>query len=146
MMDSKRGDVVMLLFPHSDLVTAKRRPALIVQSDNIITGIDQKVVAMMTSNLQRTGLTRVKVEAQSETGRAMGIQIDSVSVIVCDNLATVLNAQIDTMIGHCPIMPTVDVALRTVLALHEAQPHTPTEQKPAAQTNEQTADQTNFST
>ncbi len=95
-MNYKRGDVVMLLFPHSDLITAKRRPALIVQSDNISTGIAQKVVAMMTSNLQRTGSTRVKVDAQSEAGRAMGIQIDS--VIVCDNLATVLNAQIDTMI------------------------------------------------
>jgi hypothetical protein len=57
----------------------------------------------------------VLVEAQSETGKAMGIQIDS--VIVCDNLATVLNAQIDEVIGHCPIMQDVDVALRTTLAL-----------------------------
>jgi len=55
-MNYKRGDVVMLLFPHSDLITAKRRPALIVQSDNIATGIAQKVVAMMTSNLQRIWL------------------------------------------------------------------------------------------
>ena len=111
----KRGNVVMLLFPHSDLVTAKRRPALIVQSDHITTGIAQRVVAMMTSNLLRTGATRVFVEAQSETGRAMGIQVDS--VIVCDNLATVLDAQIDAVIGHCPIMQNVEIALKTVLAL-----------------------------
>lgn len=114
-MSYKRGDVVLLLFPHSDLLTAKRRPALIVQSDNIDTGIQQKVVAMMTSNLLRTGPTRVQVEAQSVTGKAMGIQVDS--VIVCDNLATVLNAQIDTLLGHCPAMQEVEVALRATLAL-----------------------------
>ncbi|MCI0555446.1 MAG: type II toxin-antitoxin system PemK/MazF family toxin [Anaerolineae bacterium] len=115
MMSYSRGDVVLLLFPHSDLLTAKRRPALIVQSDNIDTGIQQKVVAMMTSNLLRTGPTRVQVEAQSATGKAMGIQVDS--AIVCDNLATVLNAQIDALLGHCPIMQEVDVALRATLAL-----------------------------
>jgi len=48
-------------------------------------------------------------------------------------LATVLNAQIDTMIGHCPIMPTVDVALRTVLALHETEPNPPADKKPTDQ-------------
>lgn len=114
-MSYKRGDVVLLLFPHSDLLTAKRRPALIVQSDNIDTGIQQKVVAMMTSNLLRTGPTRVQVEAQSATGKAMGIQVDS--AIVCDNLATVLNAQIDKLLGHCPVMQDVEVALRATLAL-----------------------------
>jgi len=61
----------------------------------------------------------------------MGIQIDS--VIVCDNLATVLNAQIDTMIGHCPIMPIVDVALKTILALHETEPNPPADKKPTDQ-------------
>jgi len=114
-MSYKRGDVVLLLFPHSDLVTAKRRPALIVQSDKIETGIAQKVVVMMTSNLRRTGPTRVRVEAHSETGKIMGIEVDS--VIVCDNLATVLNAQIDEVVGHCPIMQEVETALRATLAL-----------------------------
>jgi mRNA interferase MazF len=115
MMSYNRGDVVLLLFPHSDLMTAKRRPALIVQSDEIETGISQKVVAMMTTNLLRTGNTRVLVRAQSETGKAMGIDVDS--IVVCDNLATVLNAQIDQLLGHCPIMAQVDDALRTTLAL-----------------------------
>ncbi len=114
-MSSKRGDVVLLLFPHLDLLTAKRRPALIVQADEIETGISQKIVAMMTSNLQRTGNTRVLVRAESETGRAMGIDIDS--VIVCDNLATVLDTQVDQLLGRCPMMPEVNVTLRVALAL-----------------------------
>lgn len=114
-MSFKHGDVVLLLFPHSDLLTAKRRPALIVQSDKIDTSIPQKIVAMITSNLQRIGPTRVQIEAPSETGKAMGIKIDS--VVVCDNLATVLHSQIDEVIGHCPKMQDIEAALRTVLDL-----------------------------
>jgi len=34
----RRGDVVLVLFPHSDLRTAKLRPALVVQADNLQTG------------------------------------------------------------------------------------------------------------
>jgi len=114
-MNFKHGDVVLLLFPHSDLLTAKRRPALILQSDKIDTGIPQKVVAMITSNLQRTGPTRVYIEAQSETGIAMGLKIDS--VVICDNLATVMNSQIDSVIGNCPKMKSIESALRTVFDL-----------------------------
>jgi len=114
-MSFKHGDVVLLLFPHSDLLTAKRRPALIVQSDKIDTGIPQKVVAMLTSNLQRIGQTRVQVDADSETGKAMGIKIDS--VVVCDNLATVLHSQIDEVIGHYPNMPGIEAALKAVFNL-----------------------------
>ena len=33
----KRGDVILVLFPDSNLLTAKLRPALIVQADNLAT-------------------------------------------------------------------------------------------------------------
>lgn len=49
-MSVKPGDVVLLLSSHSDLLTAKRRPALVVQSDKIDTGIPQKIVALIASN------------------------------------------------------------------------------------------------
>jgi mRNA interferase MazF len=125
--------VVLLLFHHSDLITAKRRSALIVQADNIGTGIAQKVVAMMTTNPLRTGPTRVRVEAQSETGKAMGITVDS--IVVCDNLATVFNAQIDEVMGRCSVMPEVDAALRTVLALQNDSLGSVTSKKRNRQTN-----------
>jgi len=44
----KRGDVVLTLFPHSDLRTAKTRPALVVQADNLQTGLPQIIVAYLT--------------------------------------------------------------------------------------------------
>ncbi len=33
----RRGDVILVLFPDSNLLTAKLRPALIVQADNLAT-------------------------------------------------------------------------------------------------------------
>ncbi len=43
----KRGDVVLVLFPNSDLRTAKTRPALIVQAENLETGLPQVIVAIL---------------------------------------------------------------------------------------------------
>jgi len=34
-MPCKRGDVVLVLYPNTDLRTAKKRPALVIQSDNM---------------------------------------------------------------------------------------------------------------
>ena len=57
-MPCNRGDVVLVLYPHADLRTAKKRPALVVQSDNVVTDLPQRIVAMITGNLERTGPTR----------------------------------------------------------------------------------------
>jgi len=52
-MPYKRGDVVLVLFPDSNLRTAKRRPALVIQADNLNTGLRQTIIAMITSNMSR---------------------------------------------------------------------------------------------
>ena len=39
MIKPRRGDVVLVLFPNSDLRTAKRRPALVVQRNNLDNGL-----------------------------------------------------------------------------------------------------------
>jgi len=49
----KRADVVLVLFPNSDLRTAKMRPALIVQADGLNTGLPQLVVSMISSRTMR---------------------------------------------------------------------------------------------
>jgi mRNA interferase MazF len=43
----KRGDVILVLFPHADLHTAKLRPALIVPADGFHTRLHQVTVAMI---------------------------------------------------------------------------------------------------
>jgi mRNA interferase MazF len=115
MMSFNRGDVILVLFPNSDLKTYKKRPALVVQADNLNTGLPQKIVAMITSNLTRTGPTRVLIKKNSAIGKHMGIISDS--VIVADNLATVLEREIDKVIGNCNNTTAIDDALRMVLAL-----------------------------
>jgi len=111
----KRGDVVLVRYPHSDLKTFKKRPALIVQDDQIYTGLDQRIIVQITSNMSRTGHSRVPVRRTSQTGHDMGILQDS--VIMTDNIATVLPREIEKAIGKCPAMDEVDAALKTILGL-----------------------------
>lgn len=114
-MHYKRGDVVLVLYPNADLRTAKKRTALVIQSDDIDTGLTQWIVAMIISNLSRTGTTRVTFTVTSPEGQAMGLLTDS--VVITDNLATVLDREIDKTIGQCPGMDLIDSALRTALDL-----------------------------
>ena len=84
-MPFDRGDVVLVLFPDSNLRTAKRRPALVVQASNLQTGLDQTIVAMISSNMSRVGLPcRLAILKSSPEGQTMGLHSDS--VIMADNL------------------------------------------------------------
>ncbi len=112
----KRGDIVLVWFPHSDLKTLKRRPALVVQADDLETGLPQVVVAMITSNLARRGHpSRVFIPLGSPPAREAGLRTDS--VVMTDNLATVLEKAIDERIGTLRDMAAVDAALRRTMGL-----------------------------
>jgi len=111
----KRGDVVLMLFPHSDLRTAKTRPALVVQADNLQTGLPQVIVAMITSRMLRAQhQSRVIVQLSTLEGQQSGLLTDS--VVMTDNLATVAETEIDRVIGTLP-MGNIDAALRHTLGL-----------------------------
>jgi mRNA interferase MazF len=115
-MANRRGDVVLVLFPESNLRMAKRRPALVVQADGLQTGLPQTIVAMITSNPARAGHPcRVAVSQSSPEGRQMGLRADS--IIMTDNLATVLENEIDRTIGRCRDLVGVDAALRHTLGV-----------------------------
>jgi mRNA interferase MazF len=110
-----RVDVILVVFPNSDLRTAKLRPALIVQADNLQTGLSQVIVAMISSNLTRANHTsRVLIRRTTRIGRQAGLLTDS--VVMTDNLATILEPAIDRVIGNLPMQP-IDVALRHTLGL-----------------------------
>ena len=111
----KRGDVVLVLFPHSDLKTAKVRPVLVVQADNLQTDLPQLIVAMITSRMFRDNHPRrVAIQRTSTEGQRSGLLTDS--VVMTDNLATVAESEIDRIIGALP-MENVDGALRHTLGL-----------------------------
>ncbi len=111
----RRGDVVLVLFPHSDLRTAKPRPALVVQADNLQTGLPQVIVAMISSKLLRADHpSRVLISLSAPSGQQCGLLTDS--VVMTDNLATIAEIAIDRPIGTLP-MKDVDKALRHTLGL-----------------------------
>jgi len=110
-----RGEVVLVLFPHSNLRTAKSRPALVVQADNLQTGLPQVIVAMITSRMSRANHpSRVTILLTTPDGQNSGLLTDS--VVMCDNLATIAEKEIDRVIGRLP-MANVDDALRHTLGL-----------------------------
>ena len=115
-MTCLRGDIVLVLFPDSNLRTSKRRPALIVQSNTLGAELLQTVVAMISSNMARAGHpSRVTVRIDSQGARGSGLLMDS--VIVTDNLATIRHSEIDRVIGSLAEMTEVDAALRATLSL-----------------------------
>jgi len=111
----KRGNVVLVLFPHSDLRIAKPRPALVAQADNLQTGLPQVIVAMITSRLFRANHpSRVLILLSTPEGQQSGLLTDS--VVMTDNLATIAEVAIERVIGDVP-MSDVDKALRHTLGL-----------------------------
>lgn len=117
-MPYKRGDVVLVLFPDSNLRSAKRRPVLDIQADNLNTGLPQTVVAMITSNLSRANHpSRVTLLLNSAEGRQAHILMDS--VVMTDNVATVRENEIDRLLGsfNDASMSKVEAALRHTLSL-----------------------------
>ena len=52
---------------------------------------------------------------ESPEGRAAGLRTDS--VIMADNIATVADSEIDSVLGGFPEMTAVDAALKHTLAL-----------------------------
>jgi len=115
-MKTHRGDVVLVLFPNSDLRTAKRRPALVLQRDDLGSGLSQTIIAMISSNLARRGHpSRLLIRTASPEGKAAGLRLDS--VLMTDNLATVLEAEIDSVLGRMTQMAAVDSALKHTMGL-----------------------------
>lgn len=115
-MPYKRGDVVLVLFPDSNLRTAKRRPALVIQADNLNTGLGRTIVAMITSNMSRANHpSRVQLLLDSSKGRQAHILMDS--VVMTDNLATLKETEIDRVLGGLDELGEVEAALRRTLAL-----------------------------
>ncbi|MEM9272534.1 MAG: type II toxin-antitoxin system PemK/MazF family toxin [Cyanobacteria bacterium P01_F01_bin.143] len=111
----RRGDIVLVLFPNSNLSSAKTRPALVVQANDLHTGLQQIIVAMITSRMMRAGHpSRVAVLRNSPTGKQSGLLTDS--VVMTDNLATITCSAVYRVIGSLPTSD-IDAALKHTLGL-----------------------------
>src|ERR1700682_4205487 len=75
----KRGDVILVRFPHPSGQRGKKRPAVIVQSDTYAGKVGTFVVAEVPQNLTMAGDPAcLFIEVNTPDGKATGLVRDSV--------------------------------------------------------------------
>jgi mRNA-degrading endonuclease toxin of MazEF toxin-antitoxin module len=114
----KRGDVILVRFPHPSGLRGKKRPAVIVQSDAYSGVVSTLVVAEVTSNLtMASDPTCLFIDTSTPEGRATGLLRDS--VVSCLMLVTVYEDTIAQVLGTLsPAMKhQLDGCLRAALEL-----------------------------
>ena len=72
-MNYKRGDVVLVPFPFTDLTTTKRRPALVISTDLYNRSQVNLIIAAITSQTHRLGIGDCLIQnlACGRSGKAL---------------------------------------------------------------------------
>jgi mRNA interferase MazF len=114
----KRGDVVLVRFPHASGLRGKKRPAVIVQSDAYAGVVSTLIVAEITKNLtMASDPACLFVDTSSPEGQATGLVRDS--VVSCLVLVTVYGETVAQVLGELsPAMKLkLDACLKAALEL-----------------------------
>jgi mRNA interferase MazF len=114
----KRGDVVLVRFPHPFGQRGKKRPAVVVQSDTYRGVVNSLVVAEVTSNLTMANDPAcLFVDTSTAEGQSTGLVRDS--VISCLVLVTIYEDTIDQVLGSLSpaIRLKLDACLKAALEL-----------------------------
>ncbi len=92
----KRGDVILVRFPHPSGQRGKKRPAVVIQSDAYTSTVPTVVVAEVTKNLKMMNDSScLFIDVSTPEGKATGLLIDSVvSGLVLDTVYTDTVAQV----------------------------------------------------
>ena len=95
----KRGDVILVRFPHPSGQRGKKRPAVVVQSDTYATTVNTVVVAEVTKNLtMQNDPACLFIDVSTPDGKATGLRVDSVvSSLV---LVTVYSDSVAQVLGN----------------------------------------------
>ena len=103
----KRGDVVLIRFPHPSGQRGKKRPAVVVQSDAYASAVGTVVVAEVTKNLTMKGDPAcLFIDVSTPEGKATGLLIDSVvsslvlDTVYSDTVAQVLGSLSPTLLQN----------------------------------------------
>jgi mRNA interferase MazF len=117
-MSVRRGDVVLLQAPFASRMGAKTRPMLVVQNDGNNSRMANTILVFITTNISRAAEpTQVLIDVGTPEGKASGLI--QTSVVSCENILTVVQADVLRTIGHLPdaLMRRVDEGLKISLAL-----------------------------
>ncbi len=114
----RRGDVVIVDFPFSDLRASKVRPALVVQNDPDNNRRRKTVIALITGNLRMDGdPSHHLVDPTTPDGASSGLH--GPSLVSCNSLFTVEQTGIIRVIGAltASAMARVNACLTAALGL-----------------------------
>lgn len=79
----RRGDVVLVRFPHPSGQRGKKRPAVVVQSDAYAGTVSTVVVAEVTKNLtMKNDPACLFIDVSTPEGKSTGLLLNSVVVSV----------------------------------------------------------------
>jgi mRNA-degrading endonuclease toxin of MazEF toxin-antitoxin module len=108
----RRGDVILVRFPHASGLRGKKRPAVIVQSDAYLGRVGTFVVAEVTKNVtMASDPACLFVETSTPEGRATGLLRDS--VVSCLVLVTVYADTVAQVLGT--LSPAMKLKLNACL-------------------------------
>ena len=94
----KRGDVVLVRFPHPSGLRGKKRPAVVIQSDAYSGVVGTVIVAEVTKNLTMArDPACLFIDTSTPEGAATGLVRDS--VVACLMLVTVYADTIAQVLG-----------------------------------------------
>ena len=100
----KRGDVILVRFPHPSGQRGKKRPAVVVQSDDYAGAVGTVVVAEVTKNVtMKDDPACLFIDVNTSEGKATGLIRDSVVsglllvTVFSDSVANVLGSLSPTM-------------------------------------------------
>ena len=109
MTNYKRGDVVLVPFPFTDLTTIKQRPALILSSKKFNAMQEDVIVIAITSNMtKRSGKHEYRITGIERT--EAGLPKDA--VVRCGKIVTIDQRLIRRTLGVLP-----DTALKSIIAI-----------------------------
>jgi mRNA interferase MazF len=116
---TRRGDVVVAVFPYVDGSARKNRPAVVVQCDRLNNQIQNTIIAMITGNTSLVGQepTQFLIDPTTPEGRTSGLHHPS--AVKCENLMTVAQWDILRTLGHLSdvLKHKLDCSLKEALEL-----------------------------
>ena len=78
-MKIRRGDIVLVVYPFTDLSSSKKRPAIVISRDLDNRRLDNVILLPITTKLFHRGEeTEVLIIKDSDEGKGSGLKIDSV--------------------------------------------------------------------
>ena len=101
----KRGDVVLVRFPHPSGQRGKKRPAVVVQADAYASDLKTVLVAEVTKNLtMKDNPACLFIDVNTPAGKSTGLLLDSVvsslviDTVYVDTIAQVLGRLLPTLV------------------------------------------------